>query len=182
MDKIHVSGKRLKLGVRGPGEKPSWGETRAIGTEGSHPGKESWSVSGGEPHIPQSLGTKGNQEGWPSAGWSTDQVGPGVHTFERIFYRPVSKGLLWGKVQPGVALPCHGLWSMWRQEAQSPNSTRWIKSGSCKQREPYLLLLWDFASDPTKVKDDTSCPEVSYGLVLAESLGTSKMVHLGVLI
>ena len=120
MGKIHVSGKRLNLGVRGPGEKPSWGETRSIGTEGSHPGKESWSVSGGEPHIPQSLGTEGNQEGWPSAGWSTDQVGPGVHTLERIFYRPVSKGLLWGKVQPGVALPCHGLWSMWRQEAQSP--------------------------------------------------------------
>ena len=92
MDKIHVSGKRLNLRVRGPGEKPSWGETRSIGTEGSHPGKESWSDSGGEAHIPQSLGTKGNQEGWPSAGWGTDQVGPEVHTLECIFSRPVSKG------------------------------------------------------------------------------------------
>ena len=66
MGKILVAGKRLNLGVRGPGEKPSWGETSSSGTAGSHPGKESWSVSGGETHIPQSLETKGNQEGWPS--------------------------------------------------------------------------------------------------------------------
>ena len=30
------------LGVKGPGEKPSWGETRLSGTGGSHPGQESW--------------------------------------------------------------------------------------------------------------------------------------------
>ena len=29
MGKILVAGKRLNLGVRGPGEKPSWGETRS---------------------------------------------------------------------------------------------------------------------------------------------------------
>ena len=66
MGKILVAGKRLNLGVRGPGEKFSWRETRSSGTGGSHPGQESFSVSGGEAHIPQSLGTKGNQEGWPS--------------------------------------------------------------------------------------------------------------------
>ena len=51
MGKILVAGKRLNLGVRGPGEKPSWRETRSSGT------------GGGEALIPQSLGTKGNQEG-----------------------------------------------------------------------------------------------------------------------
>ena len=66
MRKILVAGKPLNLGVRGPGEKPSWGETRSSGTGSSHPGQESSSVSGGEAHIAQSLGTKGNQEGWPS--------------------------------------------------------------------------------------------------------------------
>ena len=39
--KILVAGKRLNLGVRGPGEKPSWGETRSSDTGGSHPGQES---------------------------------------------------------------------------------------------------------------------------------------------
>ena len=29
MGKIMVGGKRLNLGVRGPGEKPFWGETRS---------------------------------------------------------------------------------------------------------------------------------------------------------
>jgi len=53
MGKILVAGKRLNLGVRGPREKPSWGETRSSGTGGSHPGQESLSVSGGEAHIPQ---------------------------------------------------------------------------------------------------------------------------------
>ena len=55
MDKILVAGKSdLTLGVRGPGEKPSWG------------GKTRSSVFGGEANILQLLGTKGNQEGWPS--------------------------------------------------------------------------------------------------------------------
>ena len=36
--------------------------------------------------------------------------------------------------------------------------------------------------NPPKVEGDTSCLNVSYGLVLAKSLGTSKMVDLGVLI
>ena len=185
MGKILVAGKRLNLGVRGPGEKFSWRETRSSGTGDSHPGQESFSVSGGEDHIPQSLGTKGNQEGWPS--WvECRSVGTGdPHSGVDIFpdLSPRAKPyLLWVKVQLGVALPCHGLWSMGRQGTQSPHSRRRIKSGSCRQRELYFLLLWDFASDPTKVKDDTSCLDVSYGLVLAKSLGTSKMVHLGVFI
>ena len=33
------AGERLNLRVRGPGEKPSWGETRSSGTWGSHPGQ-----------------------------------------------------------------------------------------------------------------------------------------------
>ena len=37
MGKILVAGKRLKLGVRGPGEKPSWGEIRSSGTGGGYP-------------------------------------------------------------------------------------------------------------------------------------------------
>ena len=41
MCRILVAGKRLNLGVRGPGEKPSLGETRSSGTGGSHPGQES---------------------------------------------------------------------------------------------------------------------------------------------
>ena len=53
--KLLVAGKRLNLGIRGPGEKPSWGETRSVGTGGSHPGQESWSISGGEAHVPQWL-------------------------------------------------------------------------------------------------------------------------------
>ena len=41
MAEILVAGKRLNLGVRGPGEKPFWGETRSSGTRRSHPGQES---------------------------------------------------------------------------------------------------------------------------------------------
>ena len=37
MRKILVAGKPLNLGVRGPGEKPSRGETRSSGTWGSQP-------------------------------------------------------------------------------------------------------------------------------------------------
>ena len=39
--KVLVAGKRLNLGIRGPGERPSWGETRSSGTGGSHLGQES---------------------------------------------------------------------------------------------------------------------------------------------
>ena len=56
----------LKSKGKGNRKKPSRGRQESSGTRGSHPGRESWSVSGGEGHIPQSLGTKRNQEGWPS--------------------------------------------------------------------------------------------------------------------
>ena len=36
-----VAGKRLTLGVRGPGEKPSWGGTKSSDIEGSYPGQGS---------------------------------------------------------------------------------------------------------------------------------------------
>ena len=42
--KILVAGKHLTIGVRGPGEKPSWGgggETRLSDTRGSPPEQES---------------------------------------------------------------------------------------------------------------------------------------------
>ena len=41
MGKIWVAGKRTTLGVGGPGEELSWGETRSGGTGGSHPGQRS---------------------------------------------------------------------------------------------------------------------------------------------
>ena len=89
MGKILVAGKRLNLGVRGPGEKPSWGETRSSSSGGSDPGQESWSVSRGEAHTPQSLGTKGKQEGWPSCRveyriGGTDLYGRGVHQTNQL--------------------------------------------------------------------------------------------------
>ena len=53
MGKIMVGGKRLNLGVRGPGEKPFWGETRSSGTGGSHPGHLiSLRSPGAKPIIP----------------------------------------------------------------------------------------------------------------------------------
>ena len=51
----------------------------------------------------------GAQEGGPPGG-RTDQVVPGVATLEWIFLRTClqwARGLLWGKVQPKGALPCH---------------------------------------------------------------------------
>ena len=107
MGKILVAGKRLNLGIRGPGEKPSWGETRSSGTGGSHPGQESWSVSGGEAHIPQSLGTRGNQEGWPS--WVEYRSGgtggphPGVDIFPDL--SPRAKPYCGVKCSQGLHFP-----------------------------------------------------------------------------
>ena len=98
MGKIVVAGKRLNLGVRGPGEKPSWRETRSSGTGGSYPGQESFSVSGGEAHIPQSLGTKGNQEGWPSGG-----PHPGVDIFPDL--SPRAKPYCGVKCSQGLHFP-----------------------------------------------------------------------------
>ena len=62
------TGGREALKSRGKGtrKKPSRGRQESSNTRGSHPGQESRSVSGGETYIPQSLGTKRNQEGWPS--------------------------------------------------------------------------------------------------------------------
>ena len=107
MGKILVAGKRLNLGVRGPGEKFSWRETRSSGTGGSHPGQESLSVSGGEAHIPQSLGTKGNQEGWPS--WVEYRSGgtggphPGVDIFPDL--SPRAKPYCGEKCSQGLHFP-----------------------------------------------------------------------------
>ena len=107
--------RRLILGVRGPGEKPSWGETWSSDTGGSQSGQGSWSVSRGVAHIPQSLGTKGNQEGWPLLGGVQIRCDRGSTPWIGYFSGPVSKGLLWGKVQPGVALPYHSFYWEARQ-------------------------------------------------------------------
>ena len=104
MGKILVAGKCLNLGVKGPGEKPSWGETRLSGTGGSHPGQESWSVSGGEAHIPQSLGTKGHHEEWPF--WEEYRSGgtdPGVDIFQDL--SPRAKPYCGVKCSQGLHFP-----------------------------------------------------------------------------
>ena len=44
MGKILVAGKRLNLGVRGPGEKPFWEDTRS--SEQGVATLDTWSVSG----------------------------------------------------------------------------------------------------------------------------------------
>ena len=112
MGKILVAGKHLNLEVRGLGEKPSWGETRSSATGGSHPGQESWSVSGGEAHIPQSLGTKGNQEGWPS--WEEYRSGgtggphPGVDIFPDL--SPRAKLYCGVKCSQGLHFPATDCW------------------------------------------------------------------------
>ena len=66
MGKILVAGKRLNLGVRGPGEKPSWGETRSSVVPGVATLDRSPDQSPGVRPISPSTGTEGNQEGWPS--------------------------------------------------------------------------------------------------------------------
>ena len=87
------SGGREALKSRGKGTRREalLGETKSSGTGGSHPGQGFWSVSEGEAHIPQSLGTKGNQEGWPS--WVEYRSGgtggprPGVDIFPDLSLR-----------------------------------------------------------------------------------------------
>ena len=87
-----AAGKCLTLGVRGPWEKSSWGETWSSDTGGSHPGQGSWSVCGGEAHIPLSLGTKGNQEGWPLLDGVQVKYDRGSTSWIGYFSGPVSKG------------------------------------------------------------------------------------------
>ena len=48
--------------------------------------------SGGEAHMPQSLGTKGNQEGWPSWVEYRSSGTGGPHPGVDIFPGPISKG------------------------------------------------------------------------------------------
>ena len=123
MGKILVAGKRLNLGVRGPGEKPSWGETRSSATGGSHPGQESWSVSGGEAHIPQ-YRNWGEPGGVALLGGVQIRWDRGSTHWSGYFWWPVSNGqaLLWGKVKPGVALPCHSFYWEARQQFHIPRT------------------------------------------------------------
>ena len=68
--KILVAGMRLNIGVRGPGKKPSWRETRSSGT-GVATRAGVLIISGGVAHIPKTLETKGNRG--DLTGWSTVQ-------------------------------------------------------------------------------------------------------------
>ena len=47
---------------------------------------------------------------------------------------------------------------------------------------PQIVECGETGHNPPTVEGDTSCLNVSYGLVFAKSLGTSKIVDLGVLI
>ena len=89
MGTILVAVKHLNLGVRGPGEKPSWGG----GQDQLVPGVATldWSPDqspGGETYNPQSLGNKANQEGGQS--WVEYRSGgtrgphPGVDMFQDL--------------------------------------------------------------------------------------------------
>ena len=69
----------------------------------------------------------------------------------------------------------------WGDRTQSAHSRRQI-SWALVSRGSSTFCSYETLHVPAKVKDDTSCFNVSYGLVLAKSLGTSNMVHLGVLI
>ena len=84
MGKILVVGKLLNLGIRGPGEKSSWGRQDRVvpwvATLDRSPDQ-----SPGVRPISPSTGTEGNQEGWPS--WVEYRSGgtggphPGVDIF-----------------------------------------------------------------------------------------------------
>ena len=129
MGKILVSGKRLNLGVRGPGEKPSWGETWSSDTGGSQPGQGSWSVHGGEAHIPQSLGTKGNLEGWPS--WEEYRSGgtggphPGVDIF--LDLSPRAKPYHGVKCSEGLRFPATPFIGKQDSSSTSPESNKGMR-------------------------------------------------------
>ena len=106
--KILVAGKHLTIGVTGPGEKPSRGG-----------GRQDWVIPGvatldrspdqslGWGPIPQSLGTKGNQEGWPS--WVEYRSGgtggphPGVDIFPDL--SPRAKPYCGLKCSQGLHFP-----------------------------------------------------------------------------
>ena len=62
MGKIPVAGKRLNLGVEGPGGSPPGGDKIEV-YSGSHPGQESRSVSGGEAHTPFHKELRGSRRG-----------------------------------------------------------------------------------------------------------------------
>ena len=85
------------LQSRGKGTRPS-------GTRGS---QDPGSVCGGEAHIPQSLGTKEDQEGWPS--WLEYRSGgtrdphPGVDIFQDL--SPRAKPYCGVKCSQGLHFP-----------------------------------------------------------------------------
>ena len=83
---ILVARKQLNLGVRGPGEKPSWGSWRQdrmvpeVATLDRSPNQS----LGVRPISPSHLELRGTRRGGPPR-WSTDHGGPAVHTVEEIF-------------------------------------------------------------------------------------------------
>lgn len=78
--------KRLNLRVRGPGEKPFLGVRRSNRTESSYPGQHNQYPGGVAQEnqllvrpIPSSHKELG-EPGERPPGWSTYQLGPGLHT------------------------------------------------------------------------------------------------------
>ena len=122
MGKILVAGKRLNLGIRGPREKPSWGETRSSGTGGSTLDRCPDQSPGVRPISPSHQELRGTRRGDPHV-WSTDQVGPGVHTLEWIFFRTCLQGLSLtvGKSE-ARSVPCHSFYWEARQQFHIPGT------------------------------------------------------------
>ena len=104
--KILVVEKRLNLGIRGPGEKPSWGKQDRV-VPGVATLDRSPDQSPGVRPISPSTGTKGNQEGWPS--WVEYRSGgtggphPGVDIFPDL--SPRAKPYCGVKCSQGLHFP-----------------------------------------------------------------------------
>ena len=106
MGKILVAGKRLNIGGRGPGEKPSWGRQDCV-VPGVATLDRSPDQSPGVRPISPSTGTEGNQEGWPS--WVEYRSGgtggphPGVDIFPDL--SPRAKPYCGVKCSQGLHFP-----------------------------------------------------------------------------
>ena len=88
MGKILGGREALKPRVRGPGERPSRGETRSSGTGGSHPGQ----FQEVRPISLSHYELRGARRSGPP-GWSTDRAAQGVHALEWIFFQTCLQGV-----------------------------------------------------------------------------------------
>ena len=77
-----MGGGEGRLGSRGPGRGPSWGECSSGGTGGSHPGIKVLHLPPGVRSISHSPGRLREPGGGAPPGGSTDLGVPGVATLE----------------------------------------------------------------------------------------------------